>query len=83
MSAPTPMDIARRMETALPSERRAALHACARDVGELWRLRRLSRRARDEWANALMLWGVRRAGLTWAQTSREIIAGLKENEGGQ
>jgi hypothetical protein len=83
MSAPTPTSIASRMETALPSERRAALFECAIDVGELWRLRRLSRRARDEWANALMLWGVRRAGLTWAQTSREIIAGLKENGGGQ
>jgi hypothetical protein len=71
------------METALPGERRAALHACARDVAELWRMKRLSRRQRDEWVNALQHWGQRRAGLTWAEASREIITALRASGGAQ
>jgi hypothetical protein len=78
MTAPTPMSIGRRMETALPGERREALHACARDVAELWRMKRLSHRQRNEWVNALQNWGQNRAGLSWAQASTEIIRGLRE-----
>jgi hypothetical protein len=66
------------MEWALPAERRAALHACAIDVAELWRMKRLSRRQRDEWANALTLWGVRRAGLRWSEAATEVVRGFKE-----
>jgi hypothetical protein len=83
MSAPTPMDIARRMETALPSERREVLHACARDVGELWRMKRLSRRQVSEWTSALQLWGERRAGLRWSEAATEIVRGMKEEGGVQ
>ena len=78
MTAPTPMSIGRRMETALPGERREALHACARDVAELWRMKRLNHRQRNEWVNALQNWGQNRAGLSWAQASTEIIRGLRE-----
>jgi hypothetical protein len=83
MSAPTPMSIARRMEAALPSERRATLHACARDVAHLHRLKQLNRRQVSEWSSALQLWGERRAGLTWSQASTEIIAGLRATGGDQ
>jgi hypothetical protein len=83
MSAPTPTSIGRRMETALPGERRATLHACARDVAELFRMKRLSKRQVNEWTAALQLWGERRAGLSWAETSREIISGLRANGGDQ
>jgi hypothetical protein len=78
MSAPTTTSMASRMEKALPGERRSVLHACARDVGSLYRDKRLSKRQVSEWTSALQLWGERRAGLTWAATSTEIIRGLKE-----
>jgi hypothetical protein len=78
MSAPTTQSIARRMETALPSERRAALHECARDVGQLFRDRRLSRRQANEWCSALQFWGERRAGLRWSEAATEIVRGMKE-----
>jgi hypothetical protein len=80
MSAPTPQSIARRMETALPSERRAALHACARDVAALWRMKRLSNRQRNEWCSALQIWGERRAGLRWSEAATEIVKGMKEGD---
>jgi hypothetical protein len=83
MSPPTPQSIARRMETAAPGERRAALFECSRDVGHLVRMRQLSRRQASEWTAALQHWGQRRAGLSWAQASREIILGMKEDGGGQ
>jgi hypothetical protein len=83
MSAPTTATIAARMETALPGERREALHTCARDVGRLYRDKRLSKRQVSEWTSALQLWGERRGGLTWAQASREIISGLREHGGDQ
>jgi hypothetical protein len=66
------------MEKARPSERRVALHQCARDVGLLYRLRQLNRREASQWASALQLWGERRAGLTWAATANEIVKGLTE-----
>jgi hypothetical protein len=75
---PTPMSMAARMEKARPGERKAVLRACARDVEALYRLKRLNRRQRNEWASALQLWGERRAGLTWAATAAEIVRGLKE-----
>jgi hypothetical protein len=78
MSAPTPVSIAAKMETALPGERRTALRECAGDVAELWRMKRLSQRQRNEWVNALQNWGQNRAGLSWAQASTEIIRGLRE-----
>jgi hypothetical protein len=78
MSAPTPDSIARRMETALPSERRAALHECAREVAALWRMKRLSNRQRNEWATALQLWGERRAKLATFEASAAIIRSMKE-----
>jgi hypothetical protein len=78
MSAPTTISIGRRMETALPGERRAVLHACARDVGQLFRDKRLSRRQVNEWTAALQLWGERRAGLRWSEAATEIVRGMKE-----
>jgi hypothetical protein len=72
MNAPTPLTIATRMEKALPGERRAALHACARDVAELFRMRQLSKRQVNEWSSALQLWGERRAGLRWSEAATEI-----------
>jgi hypothetical protein len=81
--APTAASIATRMEKSLPGERRAVLHECARDVGRLYRDKRLNRRQVNEWSSALQLWGERRAGLTWSQASTEIIRGLKATEGGQ
>jgi hypothetical protein len=77
---PTEISITTRMEKAAPGERRAALHACARDVGYLRRMNRLRPREVSRWASALQLWGERRAGLTWSQTSAEIIRGLREGE---
>jgi hypothetical protein len=79
-AAPTPLTITNRMEKARPDERRAVLYACARDVGQLYRMKQIKRREANEWATALQLWGQRRAGLTWAQTSAEIIRGLKEGD---
>jgi hypothetical protein len=78
MSAPSPEGIARRMEKAAPSERRAALHECARDVAALWRMKRLSNRQRNEWATALQIWGERRAKLATFEASAAIIKGMKE-----
>jgi hypothetical protein len=83
MSAPTATSIASRMERAAPGERRAALRACARDVGHLLRMRQLSRRQATEWASALQLWGERRAKLTTFEASAAIIKGMTEKEGGQ
>lgn len=79
-SAPTPISIANRMEKARPGERRTVLFECARDIGHLRRLNRLRPREVSQWASALQLWGQRRAGLTWAQTSAEIIRGLREGD---
>jgi hypothetical protein len=78
MSAPTPTSIASRMETALPGERREALRECARAVAELWRMKRLSHRQRNEWVNALQNWGQNRGGMRWSEASTEIIRGMKE-----
>jgi hypothetical protein len=83
MSATTPMDIARRMETALPVERRAVLRACAREVGQLLRDKRLSRRQANEWCTALQLWGERRAKLATFEASAEIIKGMRADGGDQ
>jgi hypothetical protein len=78
MSAPTTISIAVRMEKSLPVERRAALRECARDVGQLFRDKRLSRRQVNEWTAALQLWGERRAGLRWSEAATEIVRGMKE-----
>jgi hypothetical protein len=78
MSAPTTQIIASRMERTAPSERRAVLRQCARDVAELWRMKRLNHRQRNEWVNALQNWGQNRGGLTWSQATTEIIRGLRE-----
>jgi hypothetical protein len=78
MSAPTPLTIAIRMERAAPSERRAVLRECARDVGELFRMKRLSKRQVNEWTAALQHWGERRAGLRWSEAATEIVKGMKE-----
>ena len=77
---PTPVSIAARMEMARPGEGKAVLRACARDVEALYRLKRLNRRQRNEWASALQLWGERRAGLTWSATAAEIVTGLRDSE---
>ena len=77
-AAPTPLTITTRMEKARPGERRAVLFECAREVGRLYRLKQIKRREANEWATALQLWGQRRAGLTRAQTSEQIIRGLRE-----
>jgi hypothetical protein len=81
MSAPTTQSIASRMERAAPGERRTALFQCARDVAELWRMKRLSNRQRNEWATALQLWGERRAKLATFEASAAIIKGMTEKEG--
>jgi hypothetical protein len=65
------------------ASRVAALNECARDIAELFRMKRLSKRQVNEWTAALQLWGERRAGLSWAETSREIISGLRANGGDQ
>jgi hypothetical protein len=83
MSAPTSASITARMERAPPGERRQAPYECARDVGQLFRLGRLKPREVSRWASALQLWGERRGGLSWAQTSQEIIRGLQESGGPQ
>ena len=80
MSPPTPQSIAARMEKAAPSERRAALFECARDVATLWRMKRLSNRQRNEWATALQVWGERRAKLATFEASAAIIKGMKEGD---
>jgi hypothetical protein len=80
MNAPTPLTIASRMERAAPSERRAALHACARDVGRLLRMRQITRRQANEWASALQLWGERRAKPATFEAAA-IIKGMTEKEG--
>ena len=77
MSTPTTMSIARRMEKAIPGERRTTLFECARDVGYLRRRRELNQRQTSEWATALQLWGERRAKLSWSDTSWTIIQGLR------
>jgi hypothetical protein len=80
VNAPTPLTIATRMEKSLPGERRAALHECARDVGRLYRNKRLNRRQANEWCSALQLWGERRAGLRWSEAATEIVKGMKEGD---
>jgi hypothetical protein len=80
MSPPTTMSIARRMEKAIPGERKAALFGCARDVGYLRRRRELNQRQTSEWATALQMWGERRAKLSWSEASRTIIQGMRATD---
>lgn len=76
MSAPTISTITTRMETARGADRREALHECARDVGQLYREKKLSPRQVTDWTRALRLWGERRAGLAWSEIETAIVSGL-------